>query len=144
MFELTYFSEAKKGLDSDSLASILKTSQEFNSKNKITGCLLYHHNQFVQILEGEEQLIKELYGKIKQDKRHYNVTLLSENTKDEPIFADWNMAFYELSNDEFDIISESLFISNFIALSELADKPTTAVKLFWHKAKDLLKQSQDL
>lgn len=140
MFELIYCSSAHKNLSSNDILDILNTAQEFNLKNGITGCLLYHNNEFIQILEGDENIVKKLYSNIERDRRHFNVMLLAENEKSERIFENWSMAYHEINNDDEKNIGKLLFVNNFIALSELADKPTHAVKLFWYIAKQILEE----
>ncbi|MEQ9167171.1 MAG: hypothetical protein RLO12_13015 [Fulvivirga sp.] len=45
------------------------------------------------------------------------------------------MAFQELNSDAG---AENSFLSNIIVFSELADKPTQAVNLFWTIAKNMM------
>lgn len=140
MYELIYCSNANKNLTAEDISTILKTAQDFNLKNGITGCLLYHNNEFLQILEGDTKTIRALYANIEKDKRHSNVILLAESEKDERIFENWSMAYHEINNSDIKNINQTLFIDNFIALSELSKKPTHAVKLFWHMAKQILEE----
>jgi hypothetical protein len=142
MYELIYISKAKPSLNAVDINNILETSREFNSKNNITGCLLYHNHEFIQILEGEKKVVKDLYADIWADERHYDVTLLSEGNKTGREFKTWSMAYHELSVDERKKMSNKLFTNNFIALSELAEKPTPAIKLFWSMAKQLLLEKE--
>jgi len=132
MLELIYYSIAQPWLNSEDILNILKTSREFNIENNITGCLLYFNNEFIQILEGEKNIVKYLYGKIEQDKRHHHVMLLVQNEKESRSFTNWGMAFYDPGSRRDDDVDKQLFIKNFTALSTLTDKPTHAVKLFWH------------
>jgi Sensors of blue-light using FAD len=142
MFELIYISKAKPNLSDDDINNILETSREFNLKHGITGCLLYHNHEFIQILEGQKKVIKDLYTNIWADDRHYDVNLLSEGEKEHREFKTWNMAYHELSVDERQKMSKKLFTNDFIALSELAEKPTPAIKLFWSMAKHLLMEDE--
>ncbi|TKB95563.1 BLUF domain-containing protein [Pedobacter cryophilus] len=142
MFELIYISKAKPGLTADDINNILETAIDFNQRNNVTGCLLYHNQEFIQILEGDKKIVKDLYANIWADDRHYDVTLLSEGEKEEREFKSWSMAYHELSDDDRKKMSQKLFANNFIALSELADKPTPAIKLFWSMAKQLLMEDE--
>lgn len=81
MFELKNCSEAKNGLTSTDISDILKVARDFNKKNNITGCLLYHNNEFIQIMEGEKKIVQVLYSKIVKDSRHFNVNLIAEGEK---------------------------------------------------------------
>ncbi|MFM9989217.1 BLUF domain-containing protein [Flavobacterium sp.] len=140
MYELIYRSVASPNLHVADIDKILETSRDFNSKNEITGCLLFHNNEFIQILEGEKTILQALYANIKKDERHFNVILLTESEKDERIFPNWSMAYHKLSTKDNVNIDKLLFTNNFITLSELIDKPTHASRLFWYMAKQLLEQ----
>lgn len=109
MFELIYRSVDKKGLSAEDILNILEKSREFNSKNDITGCLLYHDNEFIQILEGNKNLIRILFSKIEKDNRHTHVMLLAENEKEERTFKHWSMAFHELNNNDLDNLNKLLY-----------------------------------
>lgn len=134
--ELLYRSRANSDLTTEDVLDILKTSQEFNFKHNITGCLLYFDKEFIQILEGDEQTIKSLYSKIKEDYRHTNVNLLLENDKTERIFKNWSMAFKEISKEDMNNIDKILIVNNFIISAELDYKSMKASKLFFYLAKE--------
>ena len=58
---------------------------------------MYHNRQFIQILEGDKEIIENLYSKIKQDKKHSNVNLLDTNETSTRIFSQWVLAFKEIN-----------------------------------------------
>ena len=140
MYELIYRSVAKDDLNADDIEKILETARNFNFQNEITGCLLFHNNEFIQILEGEKHKLLELYDSIKKDKRHRNVMLLAEAEKQERVFPNWSMAYHLLSENDNINIDKLLFVNNFVTLSELIEKPTHVTRLFWLMAKQLLQQ----
>jgi hypothetical protein len=43
---------------------------------------LFHNDEFLQILEGEEKIIKNLFVRINNDKRHTDVIALKQGLKD--------------------------------------------------------------
>jgi hypothetical protein len=135
MFELVYCSIAKPDLKPEDISEILQKARDFNSKNKITGCLLFHNNEFLQILEGKKSVVQELYESIKRDVRHSHVILLEEDEKMERLFPTWSMAFHELHDSEF---VKNDFVKNFSTFSDLTKKPTHASDLFWTMAKLIL------
>jgi hypothetical protein len=135
MTELVYFSEANHDLKSEDVSNILKTARDFNSINNITGCLLYHNNEFLQILEGEKETVLDLFTAIKKDIRHSNVILIAEDDKNKRMFSDWNMAFYEFGKDKSE---EKKIVNNIVAFSEIAEKPTHVIDLFWTMAKHII------
>ncbi len=140
MYELIYCSLASRDLSANDIADILNTARDYNSKNNITGCLLYHNNEFIQILEGNKKVIKDLYTKIEKDKGHTGSTLLTEGGKEERTFTNWNMAFHKVTDDDVQDMGKKLFIHNFITFSDMVQKPTFAMILFWNLTKQLLKK----
>jgi len=140
MYELIYYSIAPENTDEVTIAKILSDSREFNEKNNITGCLLYHSNQFLQILEGDEQIVKALFAKIEKDQRHTDVMLMNEGVKEERYFSGWNMAYHELTVTDFNALDKKLFINNFSQLSDLVQKPSDVLRLFWYMSKTILQE----
>ena len=137
MYELMYHSLATPDLSAKDIRSILETARSFNAEHGITGCLFYHNQEFVQLLEGEQATIKELFSHIELDTRHSNVVILAEGEKQKRTFDTWSMAYHEFNNET---IERLLFIDNFLAFSKLADKPTHAVRLFHYMAEELLSE----
>ncbi len=140
MYELIYRSVVKPNLNASDIEKILKTARNFNSKNEITGCLLFHNNEFIQILEGDKSILHALYNSIKKDNRHNKVMLLAESETKDRVFPSWSMAYHELNENDNINIDKLLFVNNLITLSELIAKPTHATRLFWFMAKQLLEQ----
>ena len=138
MFELIYHSIAAPNLGLEDVNDILENAREYNLKNNITGFLLCHNNEFIQILEGDEKIVKELYSKISKDNRHSDVKLIAKGVIEKRGFDAWNMGYYGFTNDEKIAVEKKLFIDNFIALSELVEKPTITKKMFWYFSKELL------
>lgn len=138
MYEIIYSSSASRNLTNKDIQNILTTAHKFNKKDDITGCLLYHNKEFIQILEGEREKVERLFSVIYQDDRHTDVILLAEGEKKDRVFNDFSMAYHELSDDDVQGIGKELFVSNFIAFSEVVDKPTFPMILFWNLAKQLL------
>lgn len=139
MYELIYSSIAHENLKEDDILAILEKSRDFNLKNEITGCLLLHNNEFIQILEGDKIIIKDLIEKIKKDVRHSHLMVLAENEIENRVFDRWNMAYHKVENDDVINVDRLIFVNNFLTLSELIAKPTHASRVFWYMAKQLLK-----
>ena len=64
LFELIYHSQALPHISEEDHADILRVARTFNKENDITGCLLFHKGQFLQLLEGEFETLNKLYGKM--------------------------------------------------------------------------------
>ncbi|MGB7394050.1 MAG: BLUF domain-containing protein [Pricia sp.] len=140
VFELTYCSKAIPGLSQDDISDILQTARKFNARHGITGCLLYHNEEFVQILEGEKSLVKKLFESIKQDPRHYDVTLLLDGSKGDIHFSDWNMAYAEYDQIKGHMGEIKQFENNMMVLAELTSKDTSTSRIFWSMVKNIMKK----
>ncbi|MES2520055.1 MAG: BLUF domain-containing protein [Bacteroidota bacterium] len=140
MYELVYRSTANRETTREDIANILKIARIFNAENDITGCLLFHNNEFVQILEGDKTAVKGLFAKIAKDDRHTKVLLLAEDEIEERLFEKWSMAYHEVSTDDMINVERLLFVNNLLTFSELIAKPTHSSKIFWYIAKQLLKE----
>ena len=138
MYELIYCSNAQSDLRDEDISDILEKARDFNLKNEITGCLLLHNNEFIQILEGDKKIIKDLIEKIKKDVRHSHVMVLAESEIEKRVFEQWSMAYHKIENDDVINIDKIIFVNNFLTLSELIAKPTHASRVFWYMAKQLL------
>lgn len=133
--ELVYYSLSNIEATSKNMADILVQSRQLNSKKNITGCLLYHDKIFLQLLEGEKEVIKNLFKTIKKDKRHSNVTLIMEEEVEERMFPSWSMAFHELDSTEAEV---NQFIENIDFISKNNDKKTDAIDIFWNMAQQIV------
>ena len=100
LFELIYHSQAKPHISEDDHADILSVARSFNRENDITGCLLYHKGQFLQLLEGDFEKLNNLYARIREDKRHENVITLHMKEIEERIFDDWSMAYKAIEDSD--------------------------------------------
>jgi hypothetical protein len=67
---IVYISAATYLMDENELKEILEVSRKNNQSSGITGLLLYHEGNFIQVLEGEKTAINALYDKITIDNRH--------------------------------------------------------------------------
>ncbi|TGD97332.1 BLUF domain-containing protein [Methylobacterium nonmethylotrophicum] len=73
------------------MREILSVSQRNNSRDGITGFLIFDKTWFVQILEGERGQVTRTYDRIARDTRHAAATIL--NVRDVPgrLFPNWTM-----------------------------------------------------
>lgn len=76
MIQLVYTSKAQEGLSRDDIESIINLSLKNNKKNNINSILIYSGTHFLQLLEGEENIVNITYLKIKNDNRNINNTVI--------------------------------------------------------------------
>ena len=99
--QVIYVSEISD-TSSDSLTNIYDISQKNNSESGISGCLLIGSNSYLQILEGPDSAVENLYSKIKVDSRHKKVKKLFEQNIEEKLFSSWSMKFAPFNNVKWD------------------------------------------
>ena len=68
------------------LKNILRSSKENNFELKITGFLICRADFFFQFLEGPKEAVDELYNKILDDKRHFDIKKLRQKNVNARVF----------------------------------------------------------
>lgn len=82
------------------LAPILESAVRHNRDDGITGMLLYSGGNLMQVLEGAPAQVRATYERISHDRRHRNLTVLTEEEVPERHFPTWSMGFRQLGADE--------------------------------------------
>lgn len=93
MHRIIYLSAAKELLVAEEVNSLLQQSRKYNLENNITGVLFYIEGDFIQVLEGEKEIITTLFEKIKMDTRHSGIICVFYEAIQERQFPDWSMGF---------------------------------------------------
>ena len=127
MLSIIYASSAVRLLDRKELVDLLEYSREKNVKYDITGMLLYRGGNFIQVIEGEDEEVLQLYNNIKADPRHKDVTLLSKDPIAKRQFPDWRMGFRNIDQmSAKELEGFSSFLENDFSPAYFKDKPTRA------------------
>jgi len=116
LHELIYTSVSVKG-DID-VKPILDAAQSHNSSNNITGLLCFDGRRFLQILEGEDNVIEALYASIENDTRHKDVELLHLGKIAERNFSTWSMTYENLPFGMLDTLSENIGVMSMVQAKE--------------------------
>ena len=98
LYQLIYHSIASAEFGVDDSLKMLFDARISNAKKDITGMLLYHKGQFLQVLEGDETMLASLREKIFDDPRHHSIELLSYEPLVTRSFQSWSMAFADLGD----------------------------------------------
>jgi len=98
MLSLIYVSTSIKLLNDSELMDILRVSRDNNVSKDVTGLLLYKGGNFMQVLEGPDDIVEALFDKVKEDPRHKDVTVISREQISARQFPAWEMAFQNLDN----------------------------------------------
>jgi hypothetical protein len=130
MFQLVYISKAIKSLSKSELTTLLRQANANNKKVGISGILVYKDDQFVQVLEGEETVIHELFAKISGDPRHTEISILSQGHILHPEFPDWAMGFRDLSQDDLlGLYGNKKSLGKSINIENFRTQPDACVKM---------------
>ena len=97
MIRITYLSQATPNFASIDLIRLLEQCHLNNPKRGLTGLLIFGNDTFLQTIEGEENIVKELIEKIAKDKRHINFQILSKQSIENRQYSDWAMGFEKLT-----------------------------------------------
>ena len=106
MYYLIYKSDSIKDLNKEHLYKILEKSRIYNKSVGISGILVCINEDihpdlingvFIQFLEGDKKEIDKLMEKIRKNKLHQNVEIISEGRSLKRYFQNWNMGLRNLN-----------------------------------------------
>lgn len=99
MFHLVYVSKASAPLSSPALRRLLMGSRLRNAPLGVTGLLVYSDGSFLQVLEGPQPAVEDVFGSIARDPRHAGIRVLDRRTVPGSLrnYGDWSMGFADLA-----------------------------------------------
>ena len=98
MYYILYASQATRPLIDSDFQVLLNQCHRNNPQRDITGLLLYHNGNFLQIIEGEKEKVEALYNIIYQDPRHHQIAVIEAGEQTGRNFPDWAMGFKAAAN----------------------------------------------
>jgi hypothetical protein len=101
MHQLLYVSSTRRDFPQQELKEILAVARANNVALGVTGLLLYVDGGFLQVLEGERDVLHMLYTQIAKDTRHWEPKLLLDH-EGERSFSQWSMGFKDLGDGSAD------------------------------------------
>lgn len=122
IYQLLYASSAITLLEQEDLKQILQSSRRNNPKSGITGLLLYQDGNFIQLLEGNKEAVKQTYDRIAEDERHAGLLILSERFHEERLFPEWAMGFRD-AGELANLPGFSDFLANDMTPASFQDDP---------------------
>ncbi|MEO7414184.1 MAG: BLUF domain-containing protein [Opitutaceae bacterium] len=100
LFHLVYASSATVPFPEADLRALLEVSRRKNSLVGVSGMLLYRDGNFMQVLEGEEPVVRGVHLRIARDPRHSGLLTLLQGAVAERSFPNWTMGFRNLESAE--------------------------------------------
>lgn len=92
--QILYFSNEAFAMNDGDLHGLRGESLTNNSLFGVTGLLLYVDRIFVQVIEGPDAAIGQLYTNIRQDERNKEVVEMFDRGIDARAFPAWSMGFH--------------------------------------------------
>ncbi|MBJ9985717.1 BLUF domain-containing protein [Acinetobacter sp. S40] len=120
------------------LNDILTIARDFNSRHDICGVLYYADGSFFQCLQGEKEIVEQLFSNIRRDERHCEIVSFEILEIEETNFKDWSMKYVQ-RNSEINKFFKSMNFQTFspsildtktlpIFLNHLYDADQTQIK----------------
>ena len=125
LYRVLYCSRLRLAEDhaQEEVRQILAASRRNNTRDGITGGLLFSAGSFAQVLEGPVDAVEEAFERIQCDPRHDKVTVLEAGPVDQRAFPDWSMAFKGVDPGVMPLVDGALSAA-------LAGRNDTAVRVF--------------
>ena len=92
-FYLIYSSVPSRKLSDEEVEDLLVVARRENELRNITGMLVCFPDMYVQLIEGTEEDIRQLYLNLLNDSRHHHVAVLKQGNSDRRFFPDWSMGY---------------------------------------------------
>lgn len=106
IFRLTYLSKPTKPFTDADFDDIESKSVKANNERDVTGLLVVNEDRILQILEGREEAVRELYNKIEADSRHTVVKLVCAVKDEVRLLMTWNMVVRGLNGTPPDLLDQ--------------------------------------
>lgn len=129
MFQVIYVSTATELLTKPGFVDLLNVARKRNQKLGLSGLLLYSREKFIQVLEGDESAVMEVYASIQVDSRHKDIDLLRFEAKQHRHFPEWRMGFRDLDDEVGDLQGLSNFLEPSFDTSVFKDDSSDAYQL---------------
>jgi len=123
-YYLLYLGVARNEFNENDFNFLLEQSRSRNKILNVTGKLLHCEGTFLQLLEGKEEQVREVYDSIKIDDRLVAVKLITVGYAKERYYKNWTMAFKDVSLAEINELEKCshLNVSSYV-------KNASAIKL---------------
>ncbi|MDT0577039.1 BLUF domain-containing protein [Croceicoccus sp. F390] len=95
--QVTYISTVSADMPYEDVRSIVSLSRSANAQREVTGLLFYNGRNFLQVLEGDNAVLRSLMSLIIQDPRHAGVSVLANVEIMARSFPQWSMRLLQLS-----------------------------------------------
>lgn len=129
LYKLLFTSKASNKMTESDIFKIVDRAKKVNAAHNITGLLLYVNDSFIQLLEGNEEDVKQLSSKITQDERHEQVRTIIQGPAKKRDFDSWNMGLKIYTEQDIEDLKQINKNPDFNLLSDLQTKQDLTIEL---------------
>lgn len=126
---------SSSGTEEQEIAQILAKSRVNNSKNGITGALLFNSGFFAQVLEGPLDAVDQTFERIQRDMRHDEIIVLECGNVPVRDFPEWSMAYAATEGGDTSRFAE-------MSLAKLLEHQSTAAEAVGGLLRSLVLQDE--
>ena len=105
MIQVSYVSRSAEPMSASDLLTLLHECRTNNTRQGVSGLLLYGNGTFLQTIEGEAEVVDPLYERIFNDKRHADIELLYRKNIHQREYSEWSMGFDEINDASLENVS---------------------------------------
>jgi FAD-dependent sensor of blue light len=136
LISLIYASRSTESFHEHEIPDLLQQVRIANAKQEITGMLLYICGSFLQVLEGQPEMVDAVFSRILRDERHCQSRLIARESIPERAFEGWTMMHKTLDPVEAsELIGEMDYFTSPAWFTQLdvshAKKLLSAASLRW-------------
>lgn len=93
LHRIVYLSSTTQHFPPEALEELLVGAREANARLGLTGMLIYHDGNFLQVLEGAKTAVMDTLDRIRHDTRHAGMIMLENRACRRTSFPDWSMGY---------------------------------------------------
>jgi len=101
MYQLIFVSSASVGLTQSQFMDLALRARARNMDLDITGTLIFKNNSFMQVIEGNEVVVKQLYASIAKDPRHTLVSVISQGEIAAREYSSWAATYFDPETQDY-------------------------------------------
>jgi hypothetical protein len=107
------YTSSHNGVSAEVIDRILQKSRANNVRDLITGALIVCDRHFMQLIEGSRSEIGKCFMRIMQDRRHYDIQVISCGDVSLRLFQEWNMHLIRASKIKREIMTSYMIDGSF-------------------------------
>lgn len=88
---IVYTSQASEQFSKRNLLDLLHEARAFNAIDNISGVLMHRNGYFLQVIEGESEVVEELFTRLLRDPRHKEIKKILDAPVASCLFSSWAM-----------------------------------------------------